>query len=80
MLLTTSCDYTCWKCTHHCEIVHLFGLPDPVFNKIILDTLKARAGMLITQNYDLALVDQDLMESAVTLKLSRELFLKKYHF
>lgn len=80
MLLTTSCNYTCWKCTHTCEMVQLFRFPEPIFNKMILDSLKARAGMLLTQNYDRYLVDQDLMKSAVTIKFARELFLEKYHF
>ncbi len=80
MLLTTSCNYNCWECSHHCELAQLFRLPEGVFYKIILDDLKARAGMLVTQGYDFQLVDQDLMESAVTLKLARELFLEKYHF
>lgn len=80
MLLTTSCNYTCWECTHTCEMVQLFRLPEPIFNKMILDSLKARAGMLITAGHNRCLVDEDLMKSAVTIKLARELFLEKYHF
>lgn len=80
MVFTTSCNYNCWECSQTCELIQLFRLPEPVFYKVILDSLKARAGMLITQGYDRQWVDQDLMKSAVALKLARELFLEKHHF
>lgn len=80
MMFQVDCNFRCWECTHMCEMIQLFRLPEADFNKTILDSLKSRAGMLIAQNYDYAAVKQNLMATAVTIKISRELFLEKYHF
>lgn len=79
-MFQTNCTYNCWECTHMCQMVQMFRLPESVFYDFVLSNLKSNAGMLIADNYDYATVEQDLKVRAVSLKLAREQFLEKYHF
>ena len=78
MMLKFDCNIRCWECTRECEIKQLFEkLPEPIFNKIIMDSLKAGGGILITQGVSRQKVDEEIKKMAVTLSISRKKYLQK---
>ena len=78
MILKFDCNIRCWDCNRECEIKQLFEkLPEPIFNKIIMDSLKAGGGILITQGVSRQKVDEEIKKMAVTLSISRKKYLQK---
>lgn len=78
MMLKFDCNIRCWECNRECEIKQLFEkLPEPIFNKIIMDSLKAGGGILITQGVSRQKVDEEIKKMAVTLSISRKKYLQK---
>ena len=78
MILKFDCNIRCWDCNRECEIKQLFEkLPEPIFNKIIMDSLKAGGGILITQGVSRQKVDEEIKKVAVTLSISRKKYLQK---
>ena len=79
MMLKFDCNIRCWECNRECEMKQVFEkLPEPIFNKIIMDSLKAGGGMLITQGVSRQKVDEEIKKMAVTLSLSRKRYLQSY--
>ena len=78
MILKFDCNIRCWECNRECEKKQLFEkLPEPIFNKIIMDSLKAGGGILITQGVSRQKVDEEIKKMAVTLSISRKKYLQK---
>ena len=76
MYLPDDCNLQCWECSQKCQIKNYFNLPDNIFYSIIINGLKAWAGMLITGGCSKEKADFELKKIAVTIKISRELTLK----
>lgn len=74
--LPDDCNLQCWEWSQKCQIKNYFNLPDNIFYSIIINGLKAWAGMLITGGCSKEKADFELKKIAVTIKISRELTLK----
>lgn len=79
MKIDLNCNFKCWECSQEdCNLKQLYLLPENMFYSIILDSLKSRAGIMLVSGYSKEFVDNNLKETAVTIKISRELYLNKH--
>ena len=72
------CNIDCWKCNNNkCEYTILLTssalVPflEPITNYIIFDSLKTRAGVLITRGFNFEEVNKDLEIIVASLYVSR---------
>lgn len=72
----SDCSIRCWECEKECAMKDLFLLPESVFNKQILDSLKANAGMFIAAGGNPQVADMELKKTAVSLNISRKKYLE----
>lgn len=72
----SDCNIRCWECEKECAMKGLFSLPESVFNKQILDSLKADAGMFIAAGGNPQIADMELKKTAVSLSISRKKYLE----
>lgn len=77
MLLGFDCKINCWECPRDCFVKDIFPLPEPIFNKIVMDSLKTTAGYAITVGKKKEVVEEKLKITAVSLYIARKEYLKK---
>lgn len=78
MILKFDCNIRCWECNRECEMKQVFEkLPEPIFNKMIIDSLKSWGGSLIIGGLTRQEVDEEIKKQAVALSISRKKYLQK---
>ncbi len=78
MMLKFDCNIRCWECNRECEMKQVFEkLPEPIFNKMIIDSLKSWGGRLIIGGLTRQEVDEEIKKQAVALSISRKKYLQK---
>ena len=78
MILKFDCNIRCWECNRECEMKQVFEkLPEPIFNKRIIDSLKSWGGRLIIGGLTRQEVDEEIKKQAVALSISRKKYLQK---
>ena len=77
MMLKFDCNIRCWECNRECEMKQVFEkLPEPIFNKMIIDSLKSWGGRLIIGGLTRQEVDEEIKKQAVALSISRKEYLQ----
>lgn len=78
MILKFDCNIRCWECNRECEMKQVFEkLPEPIFNKMIIDSLKSWGGRLIIGGLTRQEVDEEIKKQSVALSISRKKYLQK---
>ena len=70
--INLDCNLQCWECPRNCSLKDLFLLPESIFNKVIMDSLKASAGMFIAAGGNPKVAELELKKNAVALSISRK--------
>lgn len=75
---SVKCNFACWECPRDCTMkLMMKNLPEHIFNKCVLDSMKSNAGTnIVYHNWNAQQANDYVVKSTVALSIARKKYLE----